>query len=250
MHNIIPCPCCDSLDQTSIPAYMSQFVVWRTTGVKPKSNLRNLLIQCNHCNYYFSDTRFTDQELARLYTGYRGAEYNQMRIECEPTYQAVMYSDSYIKQRKEFIDRLIGQHIANIESVLDYGGDDGKYIPEMFATADRYVYDLSGADTIPGIKKYDPAQRQKFDLVMNCQVLEHVSDINQLIVNLKDLTNNYLYIEVPAYRKPPAIDIVVGEHLNFFRKSSLIALLNRHNIQIVDTAVDYDLQVLAVLGKI
>ena len=85
---------------------------------------------------------------------------------------------------------------------------------------------------------------------MNCQVLEHVSDINQLIVNLKDLTNNYLYIEVPAYRKPPAIDIVVGEHLNFFRKSSLIALLNRHNIQIVETAVDYDLQVLAVLGKI
>ena len=250
MHNIIPCPCCDSLDQTSIPAYMSQFVVWRTTGVKPKSNLRNLLIQCNHCNYYFSDTRFTDQELARLYTGYRGAEYNQMRIECEPTYQAVMYSVSYIKQRKEFIDRLIGQHVTNIESVLDYGGDDGKYIPEMFATADRYVYDLSGADTIPGIKKYDPAQRQKFDLVMNCQVLEHVSDINQLIVNLKDLTNNYLYIEVPAYRKPPAIDIVVGEHLNFFRKSSLIALLNRHNIQIVDTAVDYGLQVLAVLGKI
>ena len=250
MHNIIPCSCCDSLDQTSIPAYMSQFVVWRTTGVKPESNPRNLLIQCNHCNYYFSDTRFTDQELARLYTGYRGTEYNQMRIECEPTYQAVMYSDVYIKQRKEFIDRLIGQHVADIESVLDYGGDDGKYIPEMFATADRYVYDLSGADTISGIKKYNTAQQQKFDLVMNCQVLEHVSDINQLIVNLKDLTNNYLYIEVPAYRKPPAIDIVVGEHLNFFRKSSLIALLNRHNIQIVDTAVDYDLQVLAVLGKI
>jgi hypothetical protein len=156
----------------------------------------------------------------------------------------------YIKERKEFINRLIGRHVANIESVLDYGGDDGKYIPEMFATADRYVYDLSGVDTLLGIKKYDPVQEQKFDLVMNCQVLEHVADINQLISNLKAATGHYLYIEVPAYRKPPAFDIVIGEHLNFFRKSSLIALLNRHNIQIIDTAVDYDLQVLAVLGKI
>lgn len=250
MHKIIPCPCCNSVDQTTIPAYMSQFVVWRTSGVKPESNTRNLLIQCNQCNYYFSDTRFTDEALARLYAGYRGEQYNQMRIECEPNYQAVVYSDSYIKQRKEFIDRLISQHVINVESILDYGGDDGKYIPEIFNTAYRYVYDVSGADTLPGIKKYDLAQKQKFDLVMNCQVLEHVSDINQLMDSLKALANSYLYIEVPAYRKPPVRGMVVGEHLNFFRKSSLVALLNRHDIQIVDTAVDYDLQVLAVLGKI
>ena len=250
MHNIIPCPCCDSVDQTSIPAYMSQFVVWRTTGVKPESNLSNLLIQCNHCNYYFSDTRFTDDELVRLYTGYRDEQYNQMRIECEPNYQAVVYSDSYIKQRKEFINTLVSQHVANVNSILDYGGDDGTYIPEMYTTTEKYVYDLSGADTLPGIKKYDPVQDQTFDLVMNCQVLEHVSDINQLMRNLKALANSYLYIEVPAYRKPPVRGMIVGEHLNFFRKSSLVALLNRHDIQIVDTAVDYDLQVLAVLGKI
>jgi len=250
MHKIVSCPCCNSVDQTSIPAYMSQFVVWRTSGVKPESNLSNLLIQCNHCNYYFSDTRFTDEELARLYAGYRDQQYNQMRIECEPNYQAVVYSELHIKKRKEFIDRLISQHVTNVKSIIDYGGDDGKYIPAMFDGADRYVYDVSGADTLPGIKKYDPAQKQKFDLVMNCQVLEHVADINQLIDNLKALANSYLYIEVPAYRKPPARDIVIGEHINFFRKSSLVALLNRHDVQLVDTAVDYDLQVLAVLGKI
>lgn len=250
MHNIIPCPCCDSVDQTSMPAYMSQFVVWRTTGVKPESNLNNLLIQCNHCNYYFSDIRFTDKELARLYAGYRDQQYNQMRIECEPNYHAVMYSDSYIKQRKEFINALIGRHVSDVNSILDYGGDDGTYIPEIYTTTEKYVYDLSGANTLDGIKKYDPANKQKFDLVMNCQVLEHVSDINQLMDSLKALANSYLYIEVPAYRKPPVRGMVVGEHLNFFRKSSLVALLNRHDIQIVDTAVDYDLQVLAVLGKI
>jgi hypothetical protein len=151
---------------------------------------------------------------------------------------------------KEFIDTLIGQHVANIDSILDYGGDNGAYIPEMYTTTEKYVYDLSGADTLPNIKKYDPAQEQTFDLVMNCQVLEHVSDINQLINDLKNCAKRYLYIEVPAYRKPPVRGMVVGEHLNFFRKSSLVALLNRHDIQIVDTAVDYDLGVLGILGKI
>ena len=85
---------------------------------------------------------------------------------------------------------------------------------------------------------------------MNCQVLEHVSDVDQLIIDLKIRTKEYLYIEVPAYRDPPTINMVIGEHINFFRERSLHTLLNKHNINIVDTAVDYNLKVLAVLGKI
>jgi hypothetical protein len=77
-----------------------------------------------------------------------------------------------------------------------------------------------------------------------------VSDVDKLINQLKNCAKEYLYIEVPAYRNPPSINMVIGEHINFFRQSSLHALLNKHNIKIIDTAVDYDLQVLAVLGKL
>ena len=250
MHNIIPCPCCNSLDQISIPAYMSQFVVWCITGVKPESNPRNLLIQCNHCNYYFSDTRFTDEELARLYQGYRGDQYNRMRLECEPNYKVSLYSDEYINQRKEFINKIIEHHVINIKSVLDYGGDDGAYIPESLDSVDRYVFDLSGVDPLPGIKNYVPTEKQSFDLVMNCQVLEHVSDINVLIKELKNLTKNYIYVEVPTYQKPPPVNVIIGEHINFFRGKSLQALLNKHNINIIKTVTDYNLGVLGILGKI
>jgi len=250
MFTITNCPCCDRVTQTIMPAYLSQFVVWRTTGVKPESNVKNLLIQCDTCNFYFSDIRFTDEEIARLYKDYRGNEYNQMRLECEPNYKVELYSDNYVKQRKEFINKLIECYTSNIKSVLDYGGDNGDYIPESLSSIDRYVFDLSGIDPLPGIKKYDFNKNQTFDFVMNCQVLEHVPDINQLIKKLKNLTKNYIYVEVPTYRKPPPVDMIIGEHINFFRGTSLQSLLNKHNIKIIKTAIDYDLCVLGILGKI
>jgi hypothetical protein len=250
MLNVTNCPCCDTLTQTIIPAYLSQFVVWRTTKIKPNSNVRNLLIRCDACDFHFSNTRFTDEEIARLYQEYRGDQYNRMRLECEPNYKVSLYSAEYIKQRKEFINKIIEHHVINIKSVLDYGGDDGAYIPERLDSVDRYVFDLSGVDPLPGIKNYVPTEKQSFDLVMNCQVLEHVSDINVLIKELKNLTKNYIYVEVPTYQKPPPVNVIIGEHINFFRGKSLQSLLNKHNINIIKTVTDYNLGVLGILGKI
>lgn len=241
------CACCGSSAITYTPAFLSKFVIWRTSGQKPITNKSISLGHCEICNYRFSSARFTDDEIVNLYKGYRDKMYNQMRLECEPNYVVDMYSDDYVNNRKKFINDIIFNNTDNIKSILDYGGDDGKYIPDVET---RYVYDLSDVNPINGIKKYSTSENIKFDLVMNCQVLEHVSDINRLITTLKSLTNQYLYIEVPAYNQPPPINMTVGEHINFFRKSSLHALLNKHKINIVDTAVDYDLQVLAVLGKI
>jgi hypothetical protein len=44
--------------------------------------------------------------------------------------------------------------------------------------------------------------------------------------------------------------MIIGEHINFFRGTSLQSLLNKHNIKIIKTAIDYDLGVLGILGKI
>jgi hypothetical protein len=241
------CPCCDSTNLLHLPAYLSKFVVWRTTGCKPDANQQTLLIKCESCNYYFCSKRFTENEILGLYSGYRNEKYNNMRSECEPNYKKELYSEEYIKNRKQFINNLIFKHAHELDSILDYGGDDGRYIPNV---STKYVYDLSDTIPIDNVKKFDPASSDKFDLVMNCQVLEHVSDVNNLLEILKSYTKKYLYIEVPAYREPPPINVVIGEHVNFFRKQSLHALLNKHNINIVDTAIDYELKVLAVLGKI
>lgn len=246
MYRQVNCPCCDAVP-VQIPAQLSQFVIWRVTGINPGNNINTVLCRCKQCDFYFSSQRFDDTEMQRLYTGYRNDEYNQMRKQCEPGYKEQLYSAEYVKCRKEFINSLIYKHVSNLQSILDYGGDDGTYIPDVSI---KFVYDVSGVEPIPGVLKYFLDKHNEFDLVMNCQVLEHVSDINKLIGDLKSQTKEYLYIEVPAYRDPPATNMVIGEHINFFREQSLHALLNKHNINIVDTAVDYDLKVLAVLGKI
>jgi len=246
MYEQINCPCCGALP-VYIPAYFSQFVIWRTSGVKPKSNVVTSLAHCVKCNFYFSLHRFNDSEIKLLYNGYRGPQYNIMRQECEPEYKGELYSQEYIKKRKEFIVSLITKHTSSLESILDFGGDDGTYIPNVPI---KCVYDLSGAKPQSGIKIHDLDSDNKYDLVMNCQVLEHVSDLDKLINQIKNCTKEYLYIEVPAYRDPPIGNMVIGEHINFFRESSLHALLNKHNIKIIDTAIDYDLKVLAVLGKL
>lgn len=246
MYNQVNCPCCDS-QPVLIPAQLSQFVHWRITGNDPGSNTTAFLCHCEQCNFYFSLQRFDDNEMQRLYTGYRNQVYNQMRKQCEPGYKEELYSPDYINQRKQFINSLVYKHVSGIQSILDYGGDDGTYIPDV---PFKFVYDVSGVEPKSGILKYSLNSQDQFDLVMNCQVLEHVSDINKLISDLKTRTKEYLYIEVPAYRDPPAVNMVIGEHINFFREQSLYALLNKHNIKIIDTAVDYDLRVLAVLGKL
>lgn len=246
MYKQINCPCCNALP-IHIPAQLSQFVIWRITGSNPGSNTDTVLCHCKQCDFYFSLQRFDNQEIQCLYEGYRDEIYNQMRKQCEPTYNEELYSQDYINRRKEFINSLISLHVSNIQSILDYGGDDGTYIPDVPV---KFVYDVSGVAPKPGVYKYSLQSQQQFDLVMNCQVLEHVPDINKLVSDLKARTKEYLYIEVPAYRDPPSDNMVIGEHINFFRKQSLHALLNKHNIRILDTAVDYDLKVLAVLGKI
>jgi len=246
MYVQLTCPCCDA-QTTSQPAYFSQFVVWRATGTKPECNQPTQLGHCENCDFYFSTTRFDDVELDRLYAGYRDETYNRQRQECEPNYKLDVYSTEYIQQRKDFITAVINQHVNNLTSVLDYGGDDGTYIPDVPI---KFVYDISGVNPIPGVHQYHLRNFDNFDLVMSCQVLEHVSNIDELIDQLKSRTKKYLYIEVPAYCVPPPENIIIGEHINFFREQSLHALLNKHNINIVDTAVDYDLRVLAVLGKI
>jgi len=246
MYHQVNCPCCNCIP-VQLPAQLSQFVIWRVTGSNPGSNIDSTLCRCDFCDFYFSLQRFDDNEMQNLYQGYRNKTYNQMRQQCEPTYKEQLYSLDYINRRKEFIDSLVYKHISDLYSVLDYGGDNGAYIPDVPV---KFVYDVSGVEPMAGVLKYSLDCNERFDLVMNCQVLEHVSDINKLVVALKEKTKKYLYIEVPAYREPPAENMVIGEHINFFRERSLHALLNKHNVNIIDTAIDYDLKILAVLGKI
>jgi len=215
----------------------------------------NLLLHCDDCGFIASRIRFTNEEEANLYKDYRGEEYTRMRLQCEPKYKtSSIFNTNYIKDRLEFITQMIVPNIDSnkINSVLDYGGDTGELIPSVFTKAIKYVYDISGAEPLAGIKKFNPViDKGPIDFIMCCQVLEHKSDMDELINVLKSymVTDSWIYIEVPAYRNPPPADIIIGEHINFFNEQSLVAILDRHGIRAIDITKNYTLGAIAVLGK-
>jgi hypothetical protein len=158
----------------------------------------------------------------------------------------------YIEARKKGVNFLIEKNIdcTKIKTVLDYGGDTGVHIPEKFTDAKKYVYDISGVIPMEGILNFDPeVDKGCVDFLMCCHVLEHKSDLDILIKELKKHidTNSWLYIEVPNYKLPPPDKLVFHEHINFFNKISMTALLDRHGIEVIDSFEDENL---CVLGKL
>jgi 2-polyprenyl-3-methyl-5-hydroxy-6-metoxy-1,4-benzoquinol methylase len=196
----------------------------------------------------FSDVRFDDREIERLYVNYRGEDYCRIRETYEPGYtkinQKIGKDGNQI--RKKFIEHIIlNGDISKVRSVLDYGGDQGQLIPKIFAGANRYVFDISGVAPINGVKSVTAVEvAAPYDLIMCCGVLEHVSFPAKLLELFKGLLtkHGYLYVEVPAgIPTRRYFDLMLGrkwlntfwrprmhEHINYFTNASLRNTLLLH----------------------
>lgn len=255
MYQIFNCPCCGSSSTTKKSAQLSRFVYWRITGQDPGSNTANQLITCDHCEFRFSAVRYHQHEEAVLYLNYRQDEYNRLRNICEPEYLVKSQQfDQHEHNRKLFMQQMTkknlpDQEYVNIATVLDYGGADGHYIVDCFEHAEKYVYDLSCINLLPGIRPLNRQSQNKFDMILCCQVLEHQSDLKQILDDITSLAGNWIYIEVPYYTKPPPDNVVIGEHVNFFNATALTILLEKFGIQSIEVVHEKNLQLLAVLGK-
>ncbi len=217
------------------------------------------LCYCPRCQMIFSDVRFDDAEVSRLYSNYRGEDYCRIREAHEPGYRRI--NDKFGNDahgnlvRKRFIERVLSKRdTATVGSVLDYGGDRGQLIPDGLAAAERYVYDVSGVPPIEGVHSITTAEdAAPYDLVMCCQVLEHVSDPAGFLETLKTLLrdNGLLYVEVPAgIPTRRYFDVTMGrrwldrlwhprmhEHINYFTKASLRNALLLHGLTPLDTEI-------------
>lgn len=258
MYKIDHCPACHSDNIEKFPAFLYQFIVWRITGNKPASNVPIQGIKCNHCGFTCSESRIDSTEEASLYGGYRGNTYNNMRIECEPGYaqHLATFDDSEYMHVRQFginmlIDKLVDKD--KIKTVLDYGGDKGQHIPAAFASADRYVYEISNVSMLPGIKAFDLNSELLMDFIMCCHVLEHKSEPDAIIKDIKRHMHKdtWLYIEVPEYEMygPGA---AFHEHINSFTDSSMWALLDRMGIELVEAVTTQykDGYIMCVLAKL
>jgi SAM-dependent methyltransferase len=219
------------------------------------------LVECQACGFMFYNPRLDGAEEARLYAGYRSAEYRQMRQASEPWYSAQFNADlaspgSYEIRRGE-VGAILRRHLAQreIKRILDYGGDHGDLVRGLIEGATAFVYDISGMPAADGVTATsDPAECQA-DLIINSNVLEHVGFPRRLVGEILQSAphGGLIFLEVPceapfsltriarrvaqvavmSLTQPalaralvrPAGLYMMHEHINYFTERSLTTLL-------------------------
>jgi SAM-dependent methyltransferase len=288
MYTIEACPCCLSKESRARWAVVAPFLAHYAVGRPP---FLCKLLECSACSFRFFDVRLTPDEVARLYSGYRGEQYFAERHRWEFWYSrkvndGIGGDPDEIVKRVAAYERLFRPHVspATVKTVLDYGGDRGQFIPESLGT-DKFVFELSDAVPVPGVTRIASEQQlnsMKFDFIMALGVLEHCSEPADILEQLRFCLNpgSLLCVGVPferygigfagrgsLYRAylnallhlpaalvavdfysaaarirlnhiPPFGLIKCHEHLNFFDKVSMTALLERTGFEVVDSTIE------------
>ncbi len=246
MKTIDECVCCGSNNLSSNPAVFMPFVTDRIFGWKPTeitkdwglrtlkegtSYLPCLTLICNNCGLVFSDIRFNDREMSKLYYNYRGEEYTNVRELYEPGYKERnenLIDETHVQDVEAFILNETPQP----KTILDFGGDAGEKTPFSKSSAVD-IYDIGEKPLANRIEVID----KKYDLVVCAHVLEHVSYPFEVLAQIKQAMQHgsYLYIELP--REQVVINNTEKrhwhEHINFFTRNSLYLLLKNWGFSIV-----------------
>lgn len=156
------------------------------------------------------------------------------------------FSKDSLEFRKKILSDIIQKYVPqdSISNILDYGGDSGQYIPDIFNSKHRYVYEISDVDPVEGVTRIDNFEDLKdinWDLIMCCHVLEHVSDPKKILDQIFTFlpVNGYLYIEVPyedyvdSFINTNAV-IPIHEHINLFRCETFSKIFEDCHFEILD----------------
>jgi hypothetical protein len=259
------CVCCGSQTLDAAAAILMPFVAHRTFGWAPAlidgswglqtvtagmaySVCRSL--QCADCGLLFSDIRFADDELGRLYHDYRGDDYTALRESYEPGY--VIRNES-LAGRIDYggaLERFLEPHLPIGKlAILDWGGDSGKNTPLQSRANQHDIFDISNVPVITGARAVSREQAisQHYDLVVCSNVLEHVPYPHDLLQDMRHAMTprSILYIEVPFEElmrqhgdRALAMKKHWHEHVNFFSLESLRALVTNVGLKVVAMSTD------------
>ncbi len=255
------CICCGSPRLARSPAILMPFVAHRVFGWQPVEiddswGLRTISnghaysicnsLGCLDCGMLFLDIRFTDDEMAALYRGYREEEYTALREHYEPGYRernaALNAGIGYIPQIEAFLSPYLPERIR----ILDWGGDTGINTPFKDRTNLFHIYDISAKGVIEGAAVVDmPTVREtSYDLIVCSNVLEHVPYPCELLAAIKaSMTRDtILYIEVP-YEEVIRLHGGSGdlctrkrhwhEHINFYCESALRHMVDAVGLEVM-----------------
>lgn len=219
------CICCGSKNLTHWLAELMPFIAHRT-----QLDENVMTVECRDCGAMFVDARFSADEMAAIYTDYRGEDYIREREYFEPGYrerQAGFTGLPYIGKVEDFLRPYLGTN----KRILDWGGNDGVNTPFKNSPAD--VYDPSGATVKHGQAVDKPSGF--YDLIVFANVIEHVPYPAKALKDIRrHMTDGcLLYIEV-------SLDDATNkkrwhEHINVFTEKALAKLCERCGLIVMET---------------
>jgi hypothetical protein len=179
----------------------------------------------------------------RLYLDYRSPSYNEERIRYEPSYAAIAAAvgqdESEVNVRttalNAFLRRTLSPNVSH--SMLDYGGSDGKFMPDLPGA--KFVYEISNIDPMPGvIRIQSESELGTYSIVLLAHVTEHVPHPLKLVQQLSKYVEpgGHLYIETPQeitdrdrdglLRGSRSCEFGIHEHINQYCVPAVSSLLN------------------------
>lgn len=255
---------------------MSPFIAKRVWDLKP---FAVRLVSCKKCNLYFFNPRLEPEEESRLYSGYRGPEYQKMRRAFEPWYtprfNASITAPEFLKVRKAKVTEILGANLAGKmpSKILDFGGAQGELVQNLLPGATPYVYDVSGVAPLEGVQvcaDLESCRSHDFDLIISSNVLEHVGSPREIVRQMRGVAGagTKLWVEVP-FESPssgtllarrfiqqlvllalrprvafwlakPGMLSLMHEHVNFFGLPALQSLLASSGWEVANSGT-YDL---------
>jgi hypothetical protein len=205
---------------------------------------------CSHCSFVQTTAPFRDEDIFRLYADYRSSTYNEERIRYEPSYAsiaaAVGQDDVEIRSRKTALNSFLRRVLPGRDSfsILDYGGSDGKFLPDL--PGSKFVYEISNIQPVDGVTRInDESALGTYSLVLAAHIIEHVPKPLQLVHKLRAFVEpgGYLYLETPQEiadsdreglrQGRRHFDIDIHEHINSYSLDAVKGLLEAGSFELV-----------------
>lgn len=212
------------------------------------------LIHCKNCDFQFYAIRLEDKELVLLYDNYRDDRYIEQRNKYEPWYthrlnNRLFSNPTLMKNRRDSVIEQANSYDSDsfqkINTVLDFGGDKGQLLDGIFNKCEKYVFEISNVDLLPGIKKAVYPSPITFDFIICANVFEHVSYPVETLKIISEMAhdNTILYLEVP-YEKPYSSITLIKRIIQqlmllFFRPRVFISTFGRGMLTHMHEHVNY-----------
>ncbi|MDB9735218.1 class I SAM-dependent methyltransferase [Candidatus Pelagibacter ubique] len=242
-----------------------------------RSNINVDIVLCRNCLFISTKKEYSFNELENLYLDYRNDTYNNERVFYEPHYNEIKdlvgKNLKEIKNRQKNLDSIFIEENVNINrinSVIDWGGNEGHFIPSELKKKNIYIFDPSISKPIE--ENYTKINKRELlpnvDCLLVAHVLEHVGNPKKFLIDILNNLNKegILYLEVPEDKNLDEIEKMINnpnnskfeihEHINIYNEKSLKLLCSDLGLELIhcsrneiDVGWDKNFKIISALFK-